>query len=387
MAVFTEISKAQLGELLSHYDIGQAQSLKGIASGIENSNFYLDTDKGKYVLTIFERLNKDQLPYYLELTSHLGKKCLAVSYPIPRKDGGLLSEINGKPCSIAPCLSGTYVEKPSAKACREMGEMLAKMHNAVEDFPLSQENTKGSAFWLSSMPLLKPYIPERLYQMLEKEVNHQLELQRSPEYQALPSGAVHADLFRNNALISVDGNVESLAGVIDFYFACNAPFLYDLAVTLNDWTIDLETGEFEPDRAQAMLEGYNSVRPLTEEDHKLWQDISRLRPFDFGFHDFTITICRDLRRFSPRMIRRISNVFLNFAANPRLKIYLGSKPYLLWKIITFLLKREWTGCEAHVLLSNVRPQLFSAFSAVTYWLYSSPTCRLNFLACPGSARS
>ena len=120
MAVFTEISNAQLDELLSHYDIGQARSLKGIASGIENSNFYLDTDKGKYVLTIFERLNKDQLPYYLELTSHLGKKGLAVSYPIPRKDGGLLSEINGKPCSIAPCLSGTYVEKPSAKACREM---------------------------------------------------------------------------------------------------------------------------------------------------------------------------------------------------------------------------------------------------------------------------
>ena len=110
MAVFTEVSNTQLDELLSHYDIGQARSLKGIASGIENSNFYLDTDKGKYVLTIFERLNKDQLPYYLKLTSHLGKKCLAVSYPIPRKDGGLLSEINGKPCSIAPCLSGTYVE-------------------------------------------------------------------------------------------------------------------------------------------------------------------------------------------------------------------------------------------------------------------------------------
>lgn len=116
MAVFTEVSNTQLDELLSHYDIGQARSLKGIASGIENSNFYLDTDKGKYVLTIFERLNKDQLPYYLELTSHLGKKCLAVSYPIPRKDGGLLSEINGKPCSIAPCLSGTYVEKPDRKS-------------------------------------------------------------------------------------------------------------------------------------------------------------------------------------------------------------------------------------------------------------------------------
>ena len=235
MAVFTEIFNAQLDELLSHYDIGQARSLKGIASGIENSNFYLDTDKGKYVLTIFERLNKDQLPYYLELTSHLGKKGLAVSYPIPRKDGRLLSEINGKPCSIAPCLSGTYVEKPSAKACREMGEMLAKMHNAVEDFPFSQENTKRSS--------------------------------------AASDVYKRQDLFRNNALINQNGDDESLAGVIDFYFACNAPFLYDLAVTLNDWTIDLETGEFEPDRAQAMLEGYNSVRPLTEEDHKLWQDI------------------------------------------------------------------------------------------------------------------
>lgn len=273
MAVFTEVTMPQLDELLSHYDIGSAQSLKGISSGIENSNFYLDTDKGKYVLTIFERLNKDQLPYYLELTGHLGKKGLSVSYPIPRKDGALLSEISGKPCSISPCLSGTYVEKPNAKACREMGEMLAKMHNAVKDFPLTQENTKGAAFWVSSLPLLKPYIPERLYEMLEKEVSLQLELQKTQAYKDLPSGAVHADLFRNNALINKNGDDESLAGVIDFYFACNAPFLYDLAVTLNDWAIDLETGEFEEDKALAMLEGYNGVRPLTEADRNMWQDM------------------------------------------------------------------------------------------------------------------
>ena len=106
MAVFTEISNAQLDELLSHYDIGQARSLKGIASGIENSNFYLDTDKGKYVLTIFERLNKDQLPYYLELTSHLGKKGLAVSYPIPRKDGGLLQKSTESPAQLHRASAG-----------------------------------------------------------------------------------------------------------------------------------------------------------------------------------------------------------------------------------------------------------------------------------------
>lgn len=149
-----------------------------------------------------------------------------------------------------------------------------------------------------------------------------------------------------------------MAGVIDFYFACNAPFLYDLAVTLNDWTIDLETGEFEPDRAQAMLEGYNSVRPLTEEDHKLWQDIlsaAALRFWVSRLYDYYMP--RPASLLTPHD-PRISNVFLNFAANPRLKIYLGSKTYLIWKIITFLLKREWTGCEAHVLLSNVRPQLF-----------------------------
>lgn len=273
MAVFTEISLEELDELVSQYDIGKPLSLRGITAGIENSNFYLDTDKGHFVLTVFERLNKEQLPYYLELTSHLGKKGLSVSYPVPRKDQGLLSEICGKPCSISPCLPGTYIEKPNAEMCREMGAMLAKMHNAVEDFPLSQENLKGAKFWLSSMPQLEHYIPKHLYEILEKEVAYQVELQKTDRYKALPSGAVHADLFRNNALIDEKAPEGKRVSVIDFYFACNAPFLYDLAVTLNDWTIDLETGAFEPERARAMMEGYHSVRPLREEDHALWQDM------------------------------------------------------------------------------------------------------------------
>lgn len=273
MAVFTEVSLEELDNLLSQYDIGKPLNLKGITAGIENSNFYLDTDKGHYVLTVFERLNKEQLPYYLELTSHLGKKGLSVSYPIARKDGGLLSEISGKPCSISPCLAGTYIEKPSREMCREMGAMLAKMHNAVKDFPLKQENLKGADFWVSSLPKLKPYIPAHLYEILEKEVSYQVDLQKTEAYKGLASGAVHADLFRNNALIDEKAPEGERVSVIDFYFACNAPFLYDLAVTLNDWTVDLETGAFEPERAQAMLEGYHSVRPLTDNDKALWQDM------------------------------------------------------------------------------------------------------------------
>ena len=209
MAVFTEVGRDELNRLLDEYDIGEAQRFEGISSGIENSNFYLDTNKGKYVLTIFERLTKDQVPYYLELTHHLGKKGLSISAPISAKDGSLSSEVCGKPCCIAPCIPGKYVELPSAKVCGELGAVLARMHSAVADFPLVQENTKGSKFWLSVMPKLKPYLPERLYELLEEEVSYQVELENSAAYKALPSGAVHADLFRNNSLIEVNGTEES----------------------------------------------------------------------------------------------------------------------------------------------------------------------------------
>ena len=151
-----------------------------------------------------------------------------------------------------------------------------RLGHLVDDLVLAVGHRRGGRQLARLLGFSLAHLLKRstLAEMLEEEVGRQLELQKSPEYRALPSGAVHADLFRNNALISRNnGGEESLAGVIDFYFACNAPFLYDLAVTLNDWTIDLETGEFEPERSLSMLQGYNSVRHLTEEDHKLWQDI------------------------------------------------------------------------------------------------------------------
>lgn len=273
MAVFTEINSQDASELLKEYDLGEFKSLHGIKAGIENSNFYLNTTKGKWVLTVFERLTEDQLPFYLKLTRHLEDKGLSVSAPVLTKDGRLYSRIKSKPCSIAPCIPGYTEENPTVGACEEMGVMLAKMHLAVKDFPLKQKNTKGLEFWLESMPLLKPHIPCELFDLLEKEVNYQAKLQDSPKYKALDSGAVHADLFRNNALIIVDGIDEHISGVIDFYFACDAPFLYDLAVTVNDWCVNLEDGKFIKEKAQALMDGYSSVRPLSEDEHELWQDM------------------------------------------------------------------------------------------------------------------
>lgn len=273
MAVFTDVTPQEAAGLLNEYDLGNFKSLHGIKAGIENSNFYLNTTKGKWVLTVFERLREDQLPFYLKLTRHLEDKGISVSAPVPTRDGRLHSNIHGKPCSIAPCIPGITEENPTVGACEEMGILLAKMHLAVKDFPLKQENTKGLNFWLESLPLLKPYIPADLFELLEKEVNYQAQLQTTPKYKALESGAVHADLFRNNSLIVVDGIDEHISGVIDFYFACNAPFLYDLAVTINDWCVNLENGKFIKEKAQALLGGYASVRPLTEKEHELWQDM------------------------------------------------------------------------------------------------------------------
>ncbi len=273
MAVFTQVTDEQAKSLLNQYDLGEFKSIEGILAGIENSNFYLDTSKGRYVLTVFERLTEDQLPYYLQLTHHLTKKGLNVSGPIPTKTGPLFTHVNGKPCSIAPCIAGQFEPEPSVEVCGEMGAFLAKIHLAVEDFPYMQENQKGMKFWKESFPLLLPYLEQESAELLEEEVFRMERLFETGKYKSLKKGAVHADLFRNNALVETKDGKQHLAGVIDFYFACNEPFLFDLAVTLNDWCVDLETGEFIPEKATAFLREYNAIRPLSEQEREMWQDM------------------------------------------------------------------------------------------------------------------
>lgn len=285
MAVFTEITSQDVVQLLENYKIGDFVDLKGISAGIENSNFYLQTTKGRWVLTVFERLSIADLPFYLELCRHLGDRELPVSCPEKTKEGMLYSMISGKPCSIALCFPGKTVDAPTTYLCQQLGSLLARMHLSVKDFHLEQENTRGLNFWIDNLSKLEPHIPASLFSVLKEEIERQIAFHNSSEYRQLEKGAVHADLFRNNALAQED----RLCGIIDFYFACTAPLLYDLAVTMNDWCIDLETGEFDHQRAQTMIEAYHAVRPLSDNEKQCWKDMlcaSSLRFWVSRLYDF-----------------------------------------------------------------------------------------------------
>jgi homoserine kinase type II len=277
MAVFTPVTDREVAELLTQFAIGEFVSLQGITSGIENSNFYVSTNRGCWVLTIFEKLQEKDLGFYLQLCRHLGLQGLKVSSPEPTKAGQLLSAIQGKPCSLAPCLPGQSEEVPPLSAVSDLGGMLARMHLGVRDFHLTQKNQKGLEFWQEAIPLLKPHMPADLFELLQEEVRAQEAFFSSGLYLGLDKGAVHADLFRNNALIE-NGRI---GGVFDFYFACTAPFLYDIAVTMNDWCINLDTGAFDAEKAQAFINAYDAVRPLSEAEHEAWPMMLRAAALRF----------------------------------------------------------------------------------------------------------
>jgi homoserine kinase type II len=275
MAVFTALTRAETASFLAQFGIGELADLQGISNGIENTNYFLTTSRGRFVLTIFERLNFKQLPFYLELMRHFARRGLPVPEPQENRTGALLSELKGKPAAIVTRLEGTAVVEPSASQCALVGEVLAKMHRAGEDFPLFQPHLRGIGWWKASVPKLEPHVPDDVFHLLADELVYQDSFFRSERFEKLPTGPIHADLFRDNVLITRTPVGEAIGGVIDFYFAGCSLFLFDLAVTMNDWCIDLATGAFDPPRAQAMLDAYHAVRPLTEEEHECWRTVLR----------------------------------------------------------------------------------------------------------------
>ncbi len=282
MAVFTEISEMDAAELLRGFSIGSLRALAPIASGIENTNYFLDTDQGRWVLTVFERLSAAELPFYLELCAHLAAKGCRVAQPQRTRSGTLLAQIHGKPCSIANRLEGTDVADMGVPECRSMGELLAQMHLAARDFPVYQENLRGLSWWKMAAQKVRPHVPASLSALYDREIEHQSKVMQSSQYRSLGAYACHCDLFRNNSLISKAGTPQaSVAGVFDFYFAGCVPWLYDLAVTMNDWCINPADGTFIRQKAQAFIEAYSAVRPLTQTEHGLWRDMLRAAALRF----------------------------------------------------------------------------------------------------------
>lgn len=269
MAVFTAVSADDARALLAHYELGDFVALRGIESGIENSNYFLTTTRGEYVLTLFERLSAAQLPFYLNFTSHLAMHGLPVPGPKVDREGRALFMLRGKPAAIVSKLHGQPVAQPSPAQCAQLGATLARMHLAALSFEGTQPNLRGLAWWQEVVPQIRPFLGTAQRALIDDELQFQTALAAQPAYQRLPRSAVHADLFRDNTMFEGD----QLSGVFDFYFAGVDTWLFDLAVCLNDWCLDRCTTPVPPalvdGTANALLQAYGAVRALTADEHAL----------------------------------------------------------------------------------------------------------------------
>jgi homoserine kinase type II len=322
MAVFTAVNDAQLEHWLTHYSLGKVLDFRGIASGIENSNFFLTTERGEYVLTIFEKLTAGELPFYLNLMRHLAAHRVPVPDPVPRDDGQLFGDLLGKPATIVTRLAGRPQLAPDAHHCAEVGAMLAHLHLAGRDFDVWQPNLRSLSWWEQVVPEIAPMVDEKQRPLLNAELAHQQAFFASADYAALPGGPCHCDLFRDNVLFAHDDAAgaggdtrhggsagDRLGGFFDFYFAGCDKWLFDLAVTVNDWCVDLESGALDPVRAEAMLRAYQSVRPLGDAENRHWRDMLRAGAFRFWvsrLYDFHKPRAAEmLKPHDPRHFERI----------------------------------------------------------------------------------
>lgn len=277
MAVFTSVTLDDLDQWIKQFPLGKAVALQGIASGIENSNFFLTTERGEYVLTIFENLGFEQLPFYVQLMRHLAERGIPVPAPVPNDAGELVVPLHGKPAAIVSKLDGSSQLDPQPVHCAEVGTMLARMHLAGRDFTLRQPNLRGLDWWVETVPKVLPYLDTDTAALLQSELEFQRDFASGATYAQLERGPVHADLFRNNVMFVG----ERLSGCFDFYFAGWDAWLFDLAVTVNDWCIDLASGRLIDARVLALTRAYHAVRPFTAADREAWLPMLRAAALRF----------------------------------------------------------------------------------------------------------
>ena len=257
MAVYTDITEDDLRNFLTQYDVGSLTSYKGIAEGVENSNFLLHTTRDPLILTLYEkRVEKNDLPFFLGLMQHLAAKGLSCPLPLPRKDGALLGELSGRPAALISFLEGMWLRKPEAKHCREVGKALAAMHLAGEGFEIKRPNALSVEGWKVLWDKAEARADE-VEKGLKDEIRPEIDYLAAHWPKDLPAGVIHADLFQDNVFFLGD----YLSGLIDFYFACNDLLAYDVSICLNAWCFEKD-GAYNVTKGKALLEGYQSVRPL-----------------------------------------------------------------------------------------------------------------------------
>ncbi len=273
MSVYTPVSAPDLDAWLARYAVGGLAQMQPIASGIENTNYFVTTERGRYVLTLYERLPASELPFYLNLMAHLARAGVEVPAPVPDRTGALFSLLNGKPAGLVARVDGAPVDDPRPVHCAQVGGALARLHLASQTYRTRLTNRRGPAWWRQAARAVKPHLSAEQVALLDAEIKFQTGFGRGK----LPKGAIHGDLFCDNVLFAGD----RVAGIIDFGFAASDFFAYDLAITVNDWCVRETDGSLEPALAAAMVAAYDAARPLTPDEREAWPALLRAAALRF----------------------------------------------------------------------------------------------------------
>ncbi|OYY50963.1 MAG: homoserine kinase [Methylophilales bacterium 28-44-11] len=266
MSVFTTLSLEDVRDWLTQFNIGNLQSLKGIAAGITNTNYFVETSTSKYVLTIFEKNDFDELPYFVHLMTHLAQHGVPCPTPLVDQQGLALHRLKGKPALMVSCLQGRDISEPNVAQCEAVASTLARLHLAGLSFHEQSHNQRGQGWRSITAQQVLPKLTADQQSLLQEELDYQ----HSLDLTALPHGVIHGDLFRDNVLF--DG--DHLGGFIDFYYACHDVLAYDVAIAINEWCIH-EDGSFDIAKRDAFLNAYQAVRPFEQSELQLWQALLR----------------------------------------------------------------------------------------------------------------
>ncbi|MGQ0442770.1 MAG: homoserine kinase [Methylophilaceae bacterium] len=264
MSVFTTLTLSEVQTWSRGFALGEITELRPIAAGITNTNYFVMTDKARYVLTIFEKNSLDELPYFVHLMTHLAKYDVLCPAPVADKQGISLHVLKNKPALLVSCLNGQDTETPSLHQCAQVGRALAKMHIAGQAFEHVAKNQRGADWRTETAEKVMQELPANEQHLLKQ----MLDFQKNFDLSALPHGVIHGDLFRDNVLF--DG--DHLGGFIDFYYACDDALAYDVAIAVNDWCLT-ETGEFDEPLLNAFMQAYTEIRPFNEAEQQAWQGL------------------------------------------------------------------------------------------------------------------
>lgn len=275
MSVYTRVNATDLKRLLAEYSIGELEGYKGIAAGITNTNYFVDTSSGRWVLTLFEQMEAAALPFFMQLMDHLAGHGVPGAHPVARNDGGFLSAIGGRPAALVYRLSGASLVEPDTQHCRSLGGVVAEMHRAVRSFDQRQPNSRGLDWIIDARARLATHLDSTTLALLDDEIVFQ-QACLGTCYAGLPEAVVHADMFRDNVLFDDD----RVSGVIDFYYACHDYLLFDLAVICNDWAFD-DDGHYSAEHWQAFIGAYERRRALLSCEHAAWPAMLRAAALRF----------------------------------------------------------------------------------------------------------